>query len=128
VISTVGGGKEEMTAALAASKGASSETGSEPLQAARGQHGSKANLLAFVDLPNLIIGAVRVAAEGGVLPIPIEKTALEGLQIEESYLGFSIGSEPGAVRIKTHIPTEQVKGLAKIAMFGVALQMQGRQN
>ena len=70
----------------------------------------------------------RVAADGGVLPIPIEKTALEGLQIEESYLGFSIGAEPGAVRIKTNIPTEQVKGLAKIAMFAVALQMQGRQN
>ena len=128
VVSTVGGGKEEMTAALAASKGGSSEAGSKPLQAARSQHGSKTNLLAFVDLPNLIIGAIRVAADGGVLPIPIEKTALEGLQIEESYLGFSVGSEPGAVRIKTNIPTEQVKGLAKIAMFAVALQMQGRQN
>jgi hypothetical protein len=128
VISTVGGGKEEMTAALAASKGGSSESGSKALLAARGQHGNKTNLLAFVDLPNLIVGAIRVAADGGVLPIPIEKTALEGLQIEESYLGFSVGAEPGAVRIKTNIPTEQVKGLAKIAMFGVALQMQARQN
>lgn len=128
VVSTVGGGKEEMAAVLAGANGGSSQSGSKSLQAARGQLSSKANFLMFLDLPNLIVGAARVASEGGVLPFPIEKSALEGLAIEESYIGCSIGAEPGAIRIKTHVPTETIKGLAKIAMFGVALQMQQRQN
>lgn len=128
VVSTIGGGKEEMAAALAGANGGSSKSASKGLLAARAELAGKANLLAFVDLPNLIVGGLRVAAEGGVLPIPIEKSALEGLAIEESYIGCSIGTEPGAIRIKTNIPTEQVKGLAKIGMFIALTMQQGRNN
>jgi hypothetical protein len=127
VVSTVGGGKEEMAAVLDGANGGSTKSASKGLLAARAELAGKANLLAFIDLPNLIVSGLRVAAEGGVLPIPIDKSAIEGLAIEESYIGCAISTEAAAIRVKTNIPTDQVKGLAKIGMF-MALTLQGARN
>jgi hypothetical protein len=42
---------------------------------------------------------------------------VKGLQSKPSYFGLSAGTEPQGLRVKTHIPVEQMQGIAKIVEF-----------
>lgn len=115
VVQTSGGGKEAMTKALSTIE--SKPTPSPALDAARKQLAPKANAVFLIDLPGLVATAAKAAADSQMLPIPIDPAMIEGLQLKESYIGFSIGTEPQGIRSNTHIPVEQVQGLARIGIL-----------
>lgn len=122
VVQTSGGGKEAMAKALSTVE--SKPTPSPALDAARKQLAPKANVVFLLDLPGLVATAAKLVAESQTLPIQLDPAMIEGLQLKESYIGFSIGTEPAGIRSNTHIPVEQVQGLARIGILDFTLMQQ----
>ncbi len=113
LVQTVGGGKPAMEELLKALDGSAVST-ADPRAAARQQLSKEANLVFLIDLPGLAVDALGTASQFGQLPIPIDAAGLKGLGIEPSYLGCSVTTEKQGVRAKTHVPLEQLQGIAKL--------------
>lgn len=124
MVQTMGGGKEAMTKALASQSAKSNTSPNAAFDLARKQLGAKANLIVLFDLPMTVANAAKLVVESGLVPIPLEPAMLEGLQLKESYLGFSIGTEPQGIRVNTHIPVEQVQGMTRLAFLVFSLRQQ----
>ncbi len=116
-VQTLGGGKQAMTDVLAATDKKPSETTNAPLSQTRGKLSPKANLVFLFDIANTISKVVSMIVESQMLPIPLDADAVKELQSKASYLGISAGSEPQGLRVKTHIPVQQMQGIAKIVKF-----------
>ena len=119
-----------MTAALSGIQDQKSTTSlgaSKAFTAVRKQLPAKTNLVFLMDLPGVVAKAAKVVADKGLLPVPIDGAVLEGLDLKESYIGFSLAVESQGIRSNTVIPVEQLQGLAKIGMLFATLSMQGRQ-
>jgi hypothetical protein len=119
VVQTIGGGKQSMTDVLAALDKKSTESSKSPVQQTRGKLGQKSNLVILLDLSNTIAKIFSIVVESQVLPpvFPIDPDAVKDLQSKASYLGVSASTEAQAVRVKTHVPVEQMQGIAKIVQF-----------
>jgi hypothetical protein len=116
VIQTTGGDQATMKAALAAFQSPAG-TGNEALNEARGMVLKKANFVAFVDLQNLVMNALRTAVATGKVPIPIPVNQLP--EIAPSYMSFSVGTEENGLRMKSAVPAKSLAGFAKLAaVFG----------
>lgn len=117
VVHTLGGGKQAMTDALAAIEkpGASKS----PVMQARGNLAAKSNVVFLLDLPNTIAKILEVVVQSQILPpvFPLDLDQIKSLQTKPSYFGLSAGTEPQGLRVKTHIPVEQMQGIAKIVAF-----------
>ncbi len=115
VVYTVGGGKQAMTDALAALD-KKPETAKSAVQQTRGKLGPKANLVFLFDLANTIAKILGIAVENQ-LPLPIDADAVKDLQGKASYFGVGAATEPQGLRVRTHVPVEQMQGVAKIVKF-----------
>lgn len=124
VIQTTGGGKDAMTKAIASLE--AKPAPSSAFDQARKSLAPKANVVFLLDLPGLIAKGAKMAIESGMVPIPLEASAIDGLQLKESYIGFSVGTEPQGIRCNTNIPADQIQGVAKIGMLVATLMQQGR--
>ncbi len=125
VVQTLGGGKDAMSRALATQSEQSAKTSagsSKVVVQSRKQLAPKANLVVLVDLPGLLARAVQAASESGAIPFPINNAAVEGLQLQESFIGISAGTEPQGLRCNTHIPTEQIQGLMRCGLLFATLR------
>lgn len=121
VVQTTGGGKAAMEAALAAAAKKDASEASPAMQAIRKQLVEKPNTLMLIDLPGMIADMARIAATIEEIPFKIDTGAIDSLDLKESYMGFSGGSEPQGFRIKTYIPVEQAQGIAKIGFAAAAM-------
>jgi hypothetical protein len=115
-VQTVGGGKKQMTEALAAIE-KPAEGSKSPPQQARARLGAKNNLVILLDLPNLIAKAASMMLESGQLPLPIDPEDVKALQGKPSFVGLGATTEPQGLRVKTQVPLEQMQGVAKIVDF-----------
>jgi hypothetical protein len=125
VVQTMGGGKEAMSGALAATEQSGGTTKDKVMQQARGRLSDKANMIVLFDLPGTVAKAMTLVAESGALPIPLDPDVMKGVEIKPSYLGFSLTTEPQGLRAKTHIPVEQAQGVARLVQLFIALQAAG---
>ena len=117
VVQTLGGGKPAMTDALAAADQKPADSAKSQVHQSRAKLGAKSNVVVLLDLANLIAKIVDVVVQGQLLPIPLDGDQVKGLQSKPSYFGLSAGTEPQGLRVKTHIPVEQMQGIAKIVEF-----------
>jgi hypothetical protein len=120
LVYVIGGESADMEAALA-----SAQTPAKPgagFAATRAKLGEKANLLFMVDLPNLVASGAKIASTAGLVPMQIDSDLIEGLELKESFTGFSAGADGATARAVTYIPVDQVKGFVKMAFAYFALQ------
>ncbi|MBL4884472.1 MAG: hypothetical protein JKY95_08050 [Planctomycetaceae bacterium] len=125
-IQTVGGGKKSMKSALAAFK--SNAAGSDEVIARDTKSlGAKHNFLAIIDIPSLIVQGLKIAASSPDLPpMPFDEDSVADLDVERSYLGFSIRTSDTGCAGKVHVPKETIK--AGLALFGFFQEIQGNRN
>lgn len=109
VVQTLGGGTDALAALLKSVKSPSSDA---VVEATRSQLAPEANLVALVDLPSLVIRGIYVAAEAGLL----DPSVIPELDIQRSYLGYSVAVSAKGVDVDAHVPAEQIKGLYIIGM------------
>jgi hypothetical protein len=120
LVYVIGGDSADMEAALAASKAPAKPAAG--FAATRAKLNEKANLLFMVDLPNLVAGGAKIASDAGLVPVKIDGDLIEGLELKQSYTGFSAGADGATARAVTYIPVDQVKGFVKMTFAYFALQ------
>ncbi|MGE5192559.1 MAG: hypothetical protein ACM3U2_08655 [Deltaproteobacteria bacterium] len=116
VVQTMGGGKQAMTDALAALEKKPADNGKSPVQQTRGKLGAKANVVFLFDLANTVAKILGIAVENQ-LPLPIDADAVKDLLGKASYFGIGAATEPQGLRVRTHLPVEQMQGVARIVKF-----------
>ena len=127
VVQTIGGGIDEMKAALAAMEQSSSTPNA--VSKSRARQLPKANLLAMIDLPNTALKVVlawsELAGNGTVpqLPLPVPEKQLKALKVDPSYVTFALSTEPQGLRMRTEVPSSTIAGFYKIMN---AVQQGGR--
>ncbi len=77
----------------------------------------KANVIGLADLARLMTSGIRIAAREKTLPFPLDDSAIEGLGLKPSFIGFSIACEPTAARFQLEVPSVQAQGIARIVML-----------
>ena len=114
-----GGGKESMEAALK-----SYDANSTSLSSARAGLADEAHMLVLFDLPGMVNNGLIAATtlKGLPFPLPIQKSAVEALQITRSYSATTAVGEDHAVRVHTQIPVEQFQGVMKLVGFFQSLR------
>lgn len=128
MVQVIGHGREGMEEALAALKNGSGKTvgASETFKSVREQVGKSANFVALLDLARLGVEAGIRIAESGEFPVPFDAESLKELDIQPSYIGFSIATESQALRCRTSITAAQVKAIVKLVQFSQTMQQRGR--
>lgn len=126
VLQTFGGGEAAMKEALQHVEKASAATNGA-LQRELKNLQTESNVLGLLDLPNIAVAIVGIAGKTGQFPVPIKPDTFQTLDLQPSYLGFAATLESQGVRIKTHIPVEQLRGIARIAATVRMQMMQQRQ-
>lgn len=109
---TIGGGLDAMKS-LTTSKTWTDET---LLKARAGLH-EQANALMLVDMPNSLLAASRAVLSTNTLPLPIQASQLDGLEVKPSYSGFSMAVESNTLEARGTIPVDTFKGFTQIGMF-----------
>lgn len=107
------GGKAELEVLVKSVESTGSENA--PLAKSRQLHPAKANIVAFADLARLAQRGLQLAAQQPD-SLPINVAALEGLELETSFLGFSLVCEPQSVQTKFEVPVEQSQNIARLIM------------
>jgi len=89
----------------------------------------QANVVVLTDLPRVLGGALQVAIESKRLPVPIDATAIENINLAPSYAGLAVVAEDDAARFRGHIPAEQVRGFVELVnVLQKAVPQRGRAN
>ena len=118
MIQTIGGSPYTMKEALAAYD---ATPGTKPSDNQKSREGllQDANIVGQVDLPNVLIVLARAVLATGALPIPVPIKAeqLEGLSVPRSYLGFSAGTVPQGVKLRTTIEAKTLQGFFQIVTY-----------
>jgi hypothetical protein len=96
----------------------------ETLLSARARQHEKANLIVLVDLPNSLYKLAKLIIGTGALPIPIQSEQIEGLELPESYAGFSLAMEENRLSTTTNISVESFQGFVRMAMFVQQMRQQ----
>jgi hypothetical protein len=123
VVYTMGGTAEDMETALTNVKTPGKP--SDGFAKARGKLSEKVNVIFMADLAKMIAQGASIASSAGLIPMKIDADLIDGLELKESYFGFSLATEPDAVRAVWHLPVEQVQGFAKMAIMAAAMQGAG---
>ena len=121
-VQTFGGGKAELENLLT-SLGASSSNDAARATA-RKRFAEKANVVVLVDVPQLIVNGLKLAAREKV--IPVEASVLDSLQLTPSFIGGAIACEPTAAGAQFEIPVAQAQGIAKIVMLVMQIRQQAQ--
>jgi hypothetical protein len=124
IVQTQGGGSEAMAAAIKAA--GSSSTKNVAVEKARANMVEKPNFIVLFDLPGFVASLGRIASTIDELPVKIDPETIDALNLTESYIGWSIGTEKQGLRSRAFIPVEQAQGIQKLAMYGFALYMQAQ--
>lgn len=118
MIQSIGGTQETMKEALAAYD---ATPGTKPSDNQKSRAGllADANIVGQVDLPNLLIVLARalLATEELPIPVPIKAEQLAGLSVPRSYIGFSAGTVPQGVQLKTQIEAKTLQGFFQIFTY-----------
>ena len=124
MVQTIGGTQDTMKEALAAYDAAPATSPSDNQESRDGLL-DDANIVAQVDLPNMLIVLARavLATEQLPIPVPIQAEQLEGLSVPKSYIGFSAGTVPQGVRLKSKIEARTLQGFFQIVTY-IQQQMQ----
>ena len=115
-VQAVGDEASVMESAVAAARGQTpaDEPAQKAADATRARIGESANLLALVDLPRLLGGAVQIAIDSGELPLPVDQTAIDSLNLAPSYTGLTVVAGQNEVRVRGVMPAEQVQGIVRL--------------
>jgi hypothetical protein len=118
MIQSIGGSQETMKEALAAYD-ATPGTGKSDNQKSRAGLLEEANIVGQVDLPNIAIVLARavLATDQFPIPVPIKAEQLEGLSVPRSYIGFSAGTVPQGIQLKTRIEAKTLQGFLQIVTY-----------
>ena len=118
MIQSIGGSQDTLKEALAAYN-ATPETGKSDNQKSRAGLLEDANIVGQVDLPNMLIVLARavLATEQLPIPVPIDAKQLEGLSVPRSYIGFSAGTVPQGVQLRTKIEAKTLQGIFQIVTY-----------
>jgi hypothetical protein len=118
MIQSIGGTQDTMKEALTAYD---ATPGTKPSDNQKSRAGllEDANLVGQVDLPNLLIVLARavLATEALPIPVPIKAEQLAGLSVPRSYIGFSAGTVPQGVQLKTQIEAKTLQGFFQIFTY-----------
>lgn len=118
MIQTIGGTQDTMKEALAAYD---ATPGTKPSDNQKSREGllEDANIVGQVDLPNVLIVLARavLATEKFPIPVPIKAEQLEGLSVPRSYIGFSAGTVPQGVQLRTKIEAKTLQGFFQIVTY-----------
>ena len=118
MINSIGGTQDTMKEALAAYD-ATPGTKLSDNQKSREGLLEEANIVGQIDLPNVVIVLARavLATEKFPIPVPIKAEQLEGLSVPRSYVGFSAGTVPQGVQMKTRIEAKTLQGFFQIVTY-----------
>jgi len=118
MIQTIGGTQDTMKEALAAYD---ATPGAKPSDNQKSREGllEDANIVGQVDLPNVLIVLARavLATEKFPIPVPIKAEQLAGLSVPRSYIGFSAGTVPQGVQLRTKIEAKTLQGFFQIVTY-----------
>ena len=115
VIQLVGGSREYVQQSLDFIKKADSP--SNVISQARMQLSPKANVIVLADFGQAVLSGMKLAAKAKRNEIPLTTEDLKDLEVENSYLGFSLALEKDSVRARSSIPALQVKGWVTLGKF-----------
>ncbi len=113
-VSTIGTKSEIMQEALKAFSG---KQKNESLAKTRGELLTKANAVFLIDVPGVVVDAMRIVAESGTIPIPVTPAQLNGISKEPSYIGISVSTSETGLHARTSVPMAQMKGIFKVVML-----------
>lgn len=118
MIQSIGGTQDTMKEALAAYD-ATPGTKESDNQKSRAGLLEEANLVGQIDLPNVAIVFARaiLGTEQFPIPVPIKAEQLAGLSVPRSYIGFSAGTVPQGVQLKTRIEAKTLQGFFQIFTY-----------
>ncbi|NQV29135.1 MAG: hypothetical protein HQ518_32685 [Rhodopirellula sp.] len=118
LIQSIGGTQATMKETLAAYDAAAATKESDN-QKNRAGLLEEANIIGQVDLPNILIVLARavLATEKLPIPVPIKAEQLAGLSVPRSYIGFSAGTVPQGVQLRTTIEAKTLQGFFQIFTY-----------
>ena len=115
-VQVMGGGSEAMKAAIDAAQNPTTMHRPEGLL-------DESNLAVLIDLPRLVTSALQTASGIPGVNLPVDGKTLANLQFETSYVGVTMRGEPSALRSKTSVPVEQLRGVMMlVGLFQAAGQ------
>ena len=118
MIQSIGGTQDTMGEALAAYD---ATPGTKPSDNQKSREGllEEANIVGQIDLPNVVIVLARavLATEKFPIPVPIKAEQLAGLSVPRSYVGFSAGTVPQGVQLRTQIEAKTLQGFFQIFTY-----------
>lgn len=118
LVETVGGGSEAMTEALqglgGGKAGAAAPKGNAAFSGPRGRVAPTANIVMVVDAAALSGELMRVAADILGSTIPVQSDQVKKLGLKRSYMALSVAAEEKGIRLKAHIPTNQLQSMSKV--------------
>lgn len=120
-LSTTGGGSQTMKELVASLKAPPKSALDGPRQNLL----AEANLLLLADVPRMVADSLQAASAIEDFPFSIDEQMIRNLNLVPSYLGFAVGTEENVIRVKTHLPVDQLTGFAKLGILFAALQGQG---
>lgn len=120
-LTSLGGGKPAMEGLL---KSVESSGENATLAEYRKPLLEQANLLFLIDIPGAVGRGLMVASQVEEFNLPVDADMIQNLNLQTSFLGFAMGSQPNGLQLQTHIPTTQIKEIAKLGALFAALQTQ----
>jgi hypothetical protein len=124
LVETVGGGPDAMTEALQglsksseasdAKAGATAPKSNAAFLGPRGRVAPKANVVVMVDAAAFAAELMRVGADVLGSTIPVQSDQVKKLGLKRSYMGLSIAAEEKGIRLKAHVPTNQLQSMSKV--------------
>jgi len=106
-VMTVGGGREAMEELLKSIDG----TPHSVVEPHRAGLITDVNLLLLGDMVKFAVQGLKAISEIPAFPLPLDSDRIDAFESEPSYVGFSLATEPNALRTKTVIPVEQMQGI-----------------
>ncbi|MCA9081269.1 MAG: hypothetical protein KDA58_11970 [Planctomycetaceae bacterium] len=92
----------------------------------RGKLPERSNAMVLIDLPITAGQFLKLVANTGQIPIQLDASMIESLNLQQSYIGFAVATEPQAIRCRTEIPIEQIQGCVKLGLMLGAMAQQAR--
>jgi hypothetical protein len=119
---TLGGGSEAMQEAVEAVDSTESNGTAEFREGLI----EEPNVVALLDVQRIAYRALKAAAETPELGIPADPALANAEEPAPSYVGFSLVTEPHALRTKTQVPSRQLYRIVQLVIFARMVQQQDR--
>jgi hypothetical protein len=107
---TMGGGREAMESLLKSLDHPSGEN----LPDAREGLNETSNVLVLVDVPRVAVSGLTFAGTIPDVSLPVNADELAQIELEGSYLGYTLATETDALRVRVNVPVEQFRGIVSL--------------